>query len=84
MKPNWLDAPIAVPSQKHRQEALGHQGQLTKPPGSLGVLEKIAVDFAGWQQKAIPELEKIKIVVFAGDHGVVASGVVGISPVCYC
>ena len=75
MRPEWLGAPLAVPSEIHRQEALSHQGQLTKPPGSLGVLEKIAVDFAGWQQKAIPKLEKLKIVVFAGDHGVVASGV---------
>ncbi|MBF0443962.1 MAG: nicotinate-nucleotide--dimethylbenzimidazole phosphoribosyltransferase [Magnetococcales bacterium] len=75
MRPNWLDVPIAAPSQKHRQEALNHQGQLTKPPGSLGVLEKIAVDFAGWQHTVKPNLEKLKIVVFAGDHGVVASGV---------
>ncbi|MBF0193224.1 MAG: nicotinate-nucleotide--dimethylbenzimidazole phosphoribosyltransferase [Magnetococcales bacterium] len=75
VRPDWLDAPIVVPSQKHRQDALSHQQQLTKPPGSLGVLEKIAVDFAGWQNKVLPELEKLKIVVFAGDHGVVASGV---------
>ncbi|MBF0380889.1 MAG: nicotinate-nucleotide--dimethylbenzimidazole phosphoribosyltransferase [Magnetococcales bacterium] len=75
VRPEWLDAPLAEPSEKHRQEALNRQGQLTKPPGSLGVLEKIAVDFAGWQNKMMPELESLKVVVFAGDHGVVESGV---------
>ncbi len=75
MIPKWLNAPLAEPSIKHRKEAIARQGELTKPPGSLGVLERIAIDFAGWQGRVIPELKRLKIVVFAGDHGVVASGV---------
>jgi nicotinate-nucleotide--dimethylbenzimidazole phosphoribosyltransferase len=75
MRPEWLDDPLTNLSVEHREEALSHQGQLTKPPGSLGVLEKIAVDFAGWQGRRLPQIDKVKIVVFAGDHGVVASGV---------
>ncbi len=75
MRPDWLDKPLAVPSEEHRAEAARHQGVLTKPPGALGVLERIAVDFAGWQRKKLPELTKTKIVVFAADHGVVVNGV---------
>ncbi len=48
---------------------------LTKPPGSLGQLEHIACFVAGWQGKARPSFERPQIVVFAGNHGVVARGV---------
>ena len=51
------------------------QAQLTKPPGSLGQLEQIAIDFCGWQQTDTPELSSSAICVFAADHGVVAEGV---------
>lgn len=75
MRPQWLDGSLATISTLHREAAAARQGQLTKPPGSLGVLEHIAIDFAGWQGRLIPQIERIKIIVFAGDHGVVASGV---------
>lgn len=55
--------------------ARARQGQLTKPPGSLGRLEYIAETFAGWQGWLIPTVDSIKICVFAGDHGVTAQGV---------
>ena len=55
--------------------AITRQQLLTKPAGSLGLLEQIAIDFAGWQQREIPQLEKIQICVFAGDHGIVEEGV---------
>ncbi len=48
---------------------------LTKPPGSLGRLEKLAVQAAGIYQKPIPEVKKKAVVVMAGDHGVVEEGV---------
>jgi nicotinate-nucleotide--dimethylbenzimidazole phosphoribosyltransferase len=47
-----------------------HQGILTKPSGSLGRLEIIAEQFAGWQSSPHPVLDSVKVVVFAGDHGV--------------
>ena len=52
-----------------------HQLQLTKPPGSLGKLEQIAVQFAAWQACDKPQLERIAVRVFAGDHGVCKQGV---------
>ncbi|MDE2364638.1 MAG: nicotinate-nucleotide--dimethylbenzimidazole phosphoribosyltransferase [Hyphomicrobiales bacterium] len=49
--------------------------QLTKPPGSLGRLEEIVEWLAAWQGKEQPALDRPTVVVFAGNHGVVAQGV---------
>ncbi len=51
------------------------QGQLTKPPGSLGRLEDVAVFMAGWRGSARPRIDKAQALVFAGNHGVCAQGV---------
>jgi nicotinate-nucleotide--dimethylbenzimidazole phosphoribosyltransferase len=51
------------------------QAELTKPPGSLGRLEALAEWLATWQRRAMPQLERADILVFAGNHGVVAQGV---------
>jgi nicotinate-nucleotide--dimethylbenzimidazole phosphoribosyltransferase len=51
------------------------QAQLTKPPGSLGLLEEVAVQLVGLQGKEHPQLQHIAITVFAADHGVAAEGV---------
>lgn len=55
--------------------ARARQAQLTKPPGSLGRLEELAVWAAAWQGKAEPEDSPIQVLVFAGNHGVAARGV---------
>lgn len=57
------------------QAARARQDSLTKPPGSLGRLEELAVFMAGWQGRARPRLEHAQALVFAGNHGVVAQGV---------
>ena len=51
------------------------QQALTKPPGSLGRLEELAIWLARWQGREIPQLERVTIAVFAGNHGVAARGV---------
>jgi nicotinate-nucleotide--dimethylbenzimidazole phosphoribosyltransferase len=51
------------------------QAHLTKPPGSLGELEHLAEWLATWQRRAMPQLERVAILVFAGNHGIVAQGV---------
>lgn len=51
------------------------QDQLTKPPGSLGRLEEAVAWLATWQRRAIPRLDRVKVLVFAGNHGVTARGV---------
>jgi len=48
---------------------------LTKPPGSLGRLEELVAWLARWQARAMPQLDRVKVLVFAGNHGVVARGV---------
>lgn len=62
------DLPIANADWRH--EALARQQQLTKPPGSLGRLEQLAAFLAGWGGDARPRAERIKVVIFAGNHGV--------------
>ncbi len=71
----WLSSECAVPDEAIREAALARQDVLTKPPGSLGRLEQIAVDLAALQKKAEPTVDRVEIVVFAADHGVVAEGV---------
>ena len=51
------------------------QDTLTKPPGSLGRLEDLVAWLAYWQRRAMPSLDSVAILVFAGNHGVVARGV---------
>jgi nicotinate-nucleotide--dimethylbenzimidazole phosphoribosyltransferase len=55
--------------------AARRQQTLTKPPGSLGRLEEIAIWLARWQRREIPRLDRVTIAVFAGNHGVAARGV---------
>ncbi len=52
------------------------QDQLAKPPGSLGRLEDIAVQLSSISGACPPPIpDRPAVAVFAGDHGVVASGV---------
>ncbi len=55
--------------------ALARQAVLTKPRNSLGRLEQLAVWLARWQRRPIPRLDRVEILVFAGNHGVTAQGV---------
>jgi nicotinate-nucleotide--dimethylbenzimidazole phosphoribosyltransferase len=48
---------------------------LTKPPQSLGRLEELTAFLAHWQGHAPPRLDRVEILVFAGNHGVAAQGV---------
>lgn len=52
-----------------------HIDRLTKPPGSLGRLEELAVRYALARHTLKPQLRKKRILTFAGDHGVAAEGV---------
>ncbi len=48
---------------------------LTKPPGSLGRLEEIAIQLSGMQRSDLPAVNAVYLSIFAADHGVAASGV---------
>ncbi len=67
---------LTKPDADVRTAALARQDTLTKPPGSLGRLEELAVWVSACQGLCPPkQFERPRVVVFAGDHGVTASGV---------
>jgi len=55
--------------------ARAHQDDLTKPPGSLGRLEELAVQLAGIRRRDGELLGPAAVLVCAADHGVAAEGV---------
>ena len=67
-----LDLPTGNASAADAVRA--RQMQLTKPPGSLGRLEEIVAWLAEWGHNP-PRLDRVDILVFAGNHGVTARGV---------
>jgi len=60
---------------KTQNKAASRQAELTKPPGSLGRLEEVAIWMAGWQRRDRPAIEHGQCLIFAGNHGVVAQGI---------
>ena len=72
---NGLNERVLSPDLQCEAIALQRQGELTKPAGSLGQLESLAVRLAALQKKQAPSVEKSHIVIFAADHGIVSEGV---------
>jgi len=60
--------------------ARARQRELTKPEGSLGRLEDLAVQIAGIRGEARPRLVSPAVIVMAGDHGVALQGVSAYPP----
>ncbi len=72
---NWIKSPCPQHDNSIKERAAERQTQLTKPLGSLGELEHIAIRIADIQQTNTPSAENIAITIFAADHGVVDEGV---------
>lgn len=70
-----IAASIPEPSQAFYEQAQRRQLTLTKPAGSLGQLELIAEQFAGWQGAHQPSLDKVQMLVFAADHGIASPAI---------
>jgi nicotinate-nucleotide--dimethylbenzimidazole phosphoribosyltransferase len=70
-----LSTQLPGPDIEAGTAAAARQAQLTKPAGSLGRLEELAVWLATWQARHPPRLDHPRTVVFAGNHGVAARGV---------
>jgi nicotinate-nucleotide--dimethylbenzimidazole phosphoribosyltransferase len=67
---------IVRPSTDVRDAARQRQLVLTKPTGALGRLEELSTWVAMVQDKCPPKaFERVRVVIFAGDHGVASSGV---------
>lgn len=71
----WYQAPAATYCEVSQQLASARQQQLTKPPGSLGRLEQVAIKLAGLQGTPNPVVNNVAISIFAADHGVALEGV---------
>ncbi len=76
-----LAAAVEAPSPAARDEAAARQRRLTKPAGALGRLEDLSVWLCGVQGACPPRpIERARVVIFAGDHGVARSGVSAYPP----
>jgi nicotinate-nucleotide--dimethylbenzimidazole phosphoribosyltransferase len=70
-----LLADLPTPDAAALAAAQARNDLLTKPQGALGRLEDLALWLASWQKREVPELNKVQVMVFAGNHGVVEQGV---------
>ena len=68
-----LDLPSGHPAAS--AAVVQREAMLTKPPKSLGRLEDLVAWLAHWQGHAPPRLDRVEILVFAGNHGVTKQGV---------
>src|ERR1700722_5303595 len=68
-----LDLPSGHPAAS--AAVAQREATLTKPPRSLGRLEDLVTWLAHWQGHAPPRLNRVDILVFAGNHGVTKLGV---------
>lgn len=73
-------AEFPLADETARAEAAERDATLTKPPGSLGRLEQLAQWLAAWQGRHPPKLDRPRVAVFAGSHGVARRGVSAYPP----
>jgi nicotinate-nucleotide--dimethylbenzimidazole phosphoribosyltransferase len=68
-----IDGPLAARVRARLDE-------LTKPRGSMGRIEELAVRLAAIQERDFPAADRRAVLVFAGDHGVCEEGVSAYRP----
>lgn len=71
----WLSKPLQEASITHLNKAKQRQDNLTKPAGSLGRMEALAIRLATLQATEHPAVDRVIIAIFAADHGIAAAGV---------
>lgn len=67
--------PIPNFDTQSAEKARIHQNQLTKPVGSLGMLEALSIQLAGITGKERPNFCNKEVIVMAADHGITQQGV---------
>ncbi|WP_309221981.1 nicotinate-nucleotide--dimethylbenzimidazole phosphoribosyltransferase [Aeromicrobium sp. S22] len=71
-----LHEPVTPPSADVRAQATARLAALATPPGALGLLGDLAVWIATVQGQVPPApVDRVRAVIFAGDHGVADHGV---------
>lgn len=80
MTVTWIETLCPAPSVSHEETARARQAVLTKPAGSLGRLETLAITLAALQATDRPRADTAPIILFAGDHGVTAQGISAFPP----
>jgi nicotinate-nucleotide--dimethylbenzimidazole phosphoribosyltransferase len=68
-------ARIGALDEKVMKEIRLYHDRLTKPSGSLGILEEMAIRLGGITGQKFPEITKKAVVIMAADHGVTDEGV---------
>jgi len=72
---------VSAPSTIARDHAEKRLAALATPPGALGRLGDLAVWVASCQGQVPPQpVDRVRLVIFAGDHGVAAHGVSAFPP----
>lgn len=72
---------IGLPDERAQADARVRQGKLTKPAGALGRLEDLSIWLCGVQGRCPPRpFERVRVVVFAGDHGVARTAMTSAYP----
>lgn len=66
---------IVRPDQAIKEALTDKINNLTKPKGSLGTLEELALQIGLIQQTLTPTLQHPQNIIFAADHGIVDEGV---------
>ncbi|MEG1401173.1 nicotinate-nucleotide--dimethylbenzimidazole phosphoribosyltransferase [Bacteroides sp.] len=66
---------IVTPDENIREALTDKINNLTKPKGSLGTLEELALQIGMIQQTLSPTLQHPQNIIFAADHGIVDEGV---------
>ncbi len=74
---NLLDliAGVDPVTEKFAVETQRRLDNLTKPKGSLGVLEELAKRYVAIRNNISPKIKKKVVYIFAGDHGVTDEGI---------
>ena len=66
---------IQKPDEAIKEALIDKINNLTKPKGSLGMLEELALQIGWIQQTLSPSLQQPQNIIFAADHGIVEEGV---------
>ena len=75
-----LVAELPPPDARAAAACAAREARLVKPPGALGRLEALTQWLAAWQGREMPRLDSVRVLVFAGNHGVARQGVSAYPP----